>query len=229
MSISGSVTLANLRLSTVTGTQFVDFSAANTLTPYLNWRLILTDSAGKKMVARILSAGTGETYDSELLSDPAFNDAGIWSAGANWAVADGKATASTASSTIYQSTPIASVGKCLLLSAVCDAYTSGTYRLRYMAKYEQVVSGTGTKTRYVTGYDIGTDIGILGTSLVASFTDISLKQVLTPSATGVTLSIISNEGINPNDASGYTYEIMSPRFKKSKFISQYNYFYRRNR
>jgi len=58
---SGSVSLTNIRLSLVNGTAFVDFSAVGTLTPYLNRKLILTDSAGKKAVGYIKAAGTGET------------------------------------------------------------------------------------------------------------------------------------------------------------------------
>lgn len=46
--IAGSVTLANLRLLLNNGIAFTDFSAANTLTPYSNYRLTLIDSSGKK-------------------------------------------------------------------------------------------------------------------------------------------------------------------------------------
>lgn len=55
--LSGTVTLANSRLSLVAGTAFVDFSATGTLTPYLNGKLTVTDSAGKKAVGYLKAAG----------------------------------------------------------------------------------------------------------------------------------------------------------------------------
>jgi len=223
--VTGSVSLANSRLSLVDGTAFVDFSAAGTLTPYLGWKLKICDSTlptSKCIVGYIRSAGTGETLGDELLSDPAFDDdAGTWTAQSGWAVAGGKATATASSMTIYQTANVPAVGKCLVVSATCDSSTSGTYKLRYGGKYEQVASGTGTKTRYVTGYGDGDSVGILGASLTASFTDISLKQVLTPSATGATITSTRGgttynwasieSGFNYNDSAGYTYTIV-PRF-----------------
>lgn len=58
--VEGTVSLANARLSLVNGTAFVDFSSANTLTPYLGWKLTLMDSAGKKAIGYIKAAGGQE-------------------------------------------------------------------------------------------------------------------------------------------------------------------------
>ena len=59
---SGSVTLANMRLSLVDGTAFTDFSTADVLTDYIGKRLVVIDSAGKKAIGYIGDVGTGETY-----------------------------------------------------------------------------------------------------------------------------------------------------------------------
>lgn len=71
---SGSVTQADMRLSIVDGTAFVDFSAASVLTDYLGFRLEISDSAGKKLIGYIKAAGTGETYGSEILTNTTFED-----------------------------------------------------------------------------------------------------------------------------------------------------------
>jgi hypothetical protein len=88
---SGSVTQANMRLSAVNGTAFVDFSAVNTLTPYLGAELHIRDSAGKEIVGVVKAAGSSEGLGSQLhtsanaASDPNANEANAttgWAAGA---------------------------------------------------------------------------------------------------------------------------------------------------
>src|SRR4030042_10185 len=67
---SGTVTLANMRLSTVDGTAHVDFSAAGVLTPYLNHYLTITDSAGKQITVFIKAAGVEQTLsETELVGN----------------------------------------------------------------------------------------------------------------------------------------------------------------
>ena len=102
-SVSGTVSLANIRLSLVDGAAFVDFSAAGTLN-YLNGKLTLTDSAGKKAIGYIKSAGTGETLDTETVSDPGFDNATDWSIGANWSIAGGVATCTVGAGANLQNT-----------------------------------------------------------------------------------------------------------------------------
>ena len=63
---SGSVTRANMKISAIDGTAFVDFSAADVLTNYLGGKLTITDSAGKKITGYIKAAGTGEMLSDEL-------------------------------------------------------------------------------------------------------------------------------------------------------------------
>jgi hypothetical protein len=70
---SGSVTQANMKLSTVAGDAFVDFSAAGKLTPYIGDLLTITDHTGNTIIGNIEAVGTGETYGSEFLSNTAFD------------------------------------------------------------------------------------------------------------------------------------------------------------
>lgn len=81
---TGSVTLANMRLSSIAGMAFVNFSAASVLTANTGRRVKIKDSAGKYILGYILEADAAEGLDSELLSNPGFETAGaggadIWS------------------------------------------------------------------------------------------------------------------------------------------------------
>ena len=78
---TGSVTQANMRLSAVNGTAFVDFSAGTDLNGNLGKYLRVTDSAGKSVYGFIKAAGTGETFGANLLINPTFDvNATGWSA-----------------------------------------------------------------------------------------------------------------------------------------------------
>ena len=67
---SGSVTRANMKISAVDGTAFVDFSAADVLTGFVVggglYKLSIYDSALKAIIGYIKEAGTGETLSDEL-------------------------------------------------------------------------------------------------------------------------------------------------------------------
>jgi len=52
----GTVTLADMRLSLLDGSAFVDFSAADVLTDHIGKRLVVIDSAGKKAIGYIKAA-----------------------------------------------------------------------------------------------------------------------------------------------------------------------------
>lgn len=240
--VTGSVSLANIRLSLVDGTAFVDFSAAGTLTPYLGGKLTLTDSAGKKAIGYIKAAGTGETYGPELVvnggmetGDPPTGwvarsgatlssvaderTGGAGSKGLNVVygtssqTADQSATLTVGAMYVYGGW-IKNIdagngylrlydGTGLSLSATVTAtswtYTSVSYR---------AVNTAGNARLYVTD----------GAGHNVRFDDISLKQVLTPSTTGATITSTRGgttynwtsieAGFNYNDAKGYTYTIV---------------------
>jgi hypothetical protein len=215
--INGSVTQANMRLSIATSTAFVDFSAPNTLTPYLGQNLVITDSAGKKLIGYIKTAGTGETYGSELTGNQTFEDT---------------------TGLVLKKSTVASVvggesGNCLEITGT-DIYPSVTtpdpfyngnsgnlYKfIGYSKKgsdngvwlsiaqwdgtvYEDLGSGYwNNQTSWVQSTLYGTSkVGdqfiyfsaITNTSGLTGYIDtFSGKQVLTPSITGVTIASTSN-------------------------------------
>ncbi|MDP2651906.1 MAG: DUF2341 domain-containing protein, partial [bacterium] len=234
---SGAVTSTNMRLSAIDGTAFVDFSAANTLTPYLGSKIVITDSASKKLTGFIKAAGSGETY-TELASNGNFetgNPPSGWTAMSstlaasadansgsqsiqvtltstsggfrqegigyqdsalyNWSVAIKRGTDSSAVARlylIYNNEMVLSVNAPVSWTTYTGHYIHRAAGAHYLMPY---IYGTNTKT---TLYD-----------------DLSVKQVLTPSITGVTITSTSNgstynfasqeSGFNYND--NYTYSI----------------------
>jgi hypothetical protein len=240
---TGSVTLANSRISAVANTAFVDFSAANVLTDYVTGHhyLILYDSTMKTISGYIKAAGTGETYGSEILTNGTFDtDTTGW----------GALSATLASIAGGQS------NNCLEITrtdgTTQQAYqilTDTTNRLNVFTGYVKsgssgneiynmgvlegatgrFASGTSSGswvqgTKYYTTTVTNPQIRLRKESATAGtmlFDEVSLKQVLTPSATGVTIvSTIGGttqswtsqtSGFAYNDASGFTYKIYRVR------------------
>jgi len=211
---TGSVSLANLRLSLVSTAPFVDFSAAGTLTPYRNWRLVLTDSAGKTAKARIVSAGTGETLGSEIITS--------WTNVAMETLTVSgtditEATNSVSTGSAIVAAPIVGAGG--LYKFVLGAYTlvSGADPAFRITNQSNAGSG-GTDELVLAPPSASTSYRSLNGTRYAGYRFLasgsitasghSLKQVLTPSATGVVTSTWTIEsGFNYNDAGGYTYSI----------------------
>ena len=222
---SGTVALVNSRLSLVAGTAFVDFGAAGTLTPYLNGKLTVTDSAGKKAIGYIKAAGTGETLGDEIVSDPTFDSAGDWTAGASWSVAGGVATATASGGgALIQNTLGTVITYKALYKTVTNVATrtAGAVAIRYpYPGYNQQMTSAGEYTKYICNVEsAGTNkpgIASVTDSFSGTVTSFSLKHVLTPSATGATITSTPGgttynwasieSGFNYNDASGYTYTI----------------------
>lgn len=248
-SVSGTVTLANSRLSLVDGTAFADFSAAGTLN-YPNAKLTLTDSAGKKAIGYIKAAGTGETLGTELLTNVEFTtDVGSWTpnamtltrvdSGTDPAVSSGGAdkwvakAVNGASSPSFSQAIANSAG--ILLKTGCRVYTPSA---NTKVNAGRILYGGATKAAQNTSEGAWNTISEYWTPAaangtiyasardasnaytendVAYFDTLYAKQVLTPSATGVTITSTPGgsvynwasveSGFNYNDASGYTYTI----------------------
>ena len=243
---SGSVTRANSRLSLVDGTAFVDFSAADVLTDYIGKRIVITDSAGKKAVGYIKAAGTGETLGDELATNGGFDsDTTGWSIGNSAllaSVAGGESGNCLQITENGVASPYASKGMSVVQGALYKSNysvkqgTSSTYRgyitgSSIYESYPVIVDRTSTSEWVAQGpwyrVPIGTgnawfvlyNIAAQGSGLTHLFDSATFKQVLTPSATGVTITSTPNgttynwtsieSGFNYNDASGYTYTIES--------------------
>jgi hypothetical protein len=206
------LTLLNFtaNLSTINGAAFIS-NPSTVLTPYLNMKITIT-AGGKTLTGWIKSAGTGETYDVERFTDPAFDITGDWTKGTGWSVTGGKAVASTSTGDITEALAN-TVGNLYKLVITSDALTGGTYQgIIEATNIGTAVNKVGATGWYRTVAGAGSATnGIHGaTSLSATYTDISLKKVLYPSSTGVrivsakgntTYNWAGNNGIDPNTAS----------------------------
>jgi len=222
-------TLANTRLSLVDGTAFVDFSAAGTLTPYLNGKLTLTDSAGKKAVGYLKAAGTGETFGDPLVSNAAFtSDTTGWSAEGTatiaWDAAPALLLTINGTGGGYKTTGSYDVAGKVVKEEI--TWTAGTYNGNMFFWRNGVASAktynvatSGSASQYYTGVStsiFGSTRGTAATGTVL-YTQYLPRQLLTPSSTGVTITSTRGgsvynwasveAGFNYNDASGYTYTI----------------------
>jgi hypothetical protein len=234
---SGTVTQANMKISAADGTSFIDFTAADVLTGKTGNLLVVRDSSGRAIQGFIKAAGTGETLGSEKLTNPSFdeNTSGWTPAGATIAsVAGGQSNNCleiTATDGAYQTvnsgTTTTATYTLLKQSLYIKSGTAGSvgvgmyYYWTSNNVFTQLSTGSWQLvTGYATALSANRLIGILkltaatGTVLVD---EVSTKAVLTPSATGVTITSTKggtifnwaqkNSAFNYNDASGYTYQI----------------------
>lgn len=244
--VTGSVSLANIRLSLVDGTAFVDFSAAATLTPYLNGKLTLTDSAGKKAIGYIKAAGTGETLGDELIANTGFeSDVSGWTPARGTFAQDntikqagtysGVLTVSAGQTSAYVASQASSyvAGGLYKMTAYVHKNTGSDLSLRLLNQADSGFAYTvAVNPLSFTLYALYGVLPLNETAIKAAvrmtgtegnksnIDETSLRLVLTPSATGVTITSTPGgttynwasieAGFNYNDASGYTYTIEFP-------------------
>lgn len=227
---SGTVLLANIRLSRVDGAAFFDISAAG-LIPYArggDLALVLTDSAGKALKGWIGAAGTGETLGDELLTGwtngggfgeyTTFEAAGKNITSAINATAGGK-YAVTNQLGLTTGWLVKNVLNTTLNSGAVNAFWA-TNVAGGALDFPSTALSTGVLTKYVV-YATGVSRDYLWLQSPGSSGNFSLtpsaKRVLTPSATGVTVVSArrgstrnwasAEAGFNYNDTSGYTWGI----------------------
>jgi prepilin-type N-terminal cleavage/methylation domain-containing protein len=247
-SATGTVSQASMRLSTINGTAFVDFSSAGTLTPYIGDKLTITDYTGHQLIGYIKAAGTGETYGSSQGSDPGME--GAYSSGLNSSngLINGTPLQYTAgphgglsaqqinnaagnTGKVYQSVFTQTAGKLFQVSMWIKALAGSGYMYPSFSGTTCLGSpdtSSSTWTQFTTYCTVGTTGGntvtmVADSNAVANtnqmvFDDMLVRQVNTPSATGVTITTTSNgstqnwasidSGFNVNDASGYSYSIV---------------------
>ena len=233
---SGAVTQANMRISAVNGTAFTDFTLANVLTDYLNYFLVVKDSAGRVIQGYIKAAGTEETLSAEVLTNPSFDvNTNFWTPtdGTLASIAGGQSNncleitrVSGGFQRAYQDPPY-TAGKLYKGSGYVKSGSSGDESFLMSEPFGVGVFGSGTssgswvqKSGYFVTYGGNFRIQLRKVSATAGtmlFDEVSLKQVLTPSATGVTITSTKggatfnweakDASFNYNDASGYTYTI----------------------
>ncbi len=226
---SGTVTLANMKISAVdggaepSGGAFVDFGVVDVLTGKLGCLLRITSvSNGATIQGIIKAAGTAETYDTEIVSNGAFEtDPNV-----QWTIVSARCTLASvaggqvsnclevtqvvaASQYIYQNfTGV--VGALYNFSRYLKSGTAGNIdsnagiaSTNYASDKKNIaiassgswVQGTFYWTADVTGLSIALRKSIgAGTQL---FDEVSLKKVLTPSTTGCTI-VNSKGGVTYN-------------------------------
>jgi hypothetical protein len=221
---TGSVTLANSRISAVANTAFVDFSVANVLTDYANGYhyLILYDSTMKAINGYIKAAGTGETYGSELCGNPDFSTDTWWNKSAACTIHDGEGYFDgSAGSQAFYKNPSVTAGMLYKISCALTLRTTGTFMVIFNGVEGNSLTAPGTSSAYSVRTSGDGFFYISGSSLNGTVDNASFKQVLTPATTGVTIVSAAGGatqswtsqtlGFDPNDASGFTYQIYRVR------------------
>ena len=213
---AGTVTQANMRLSLVNGTAFVDFNGSDSgalTSAAAGTEVLITDSSGHVITGYKKANGSGQTYGSQLLSNTSFT--------------------TTAGVTVWNNSTIASVaggytGDALQLTntgagygSAYQGFTTTTGALYQASAYFKVgtdfqgdvgiatsdlatviiktasVSSTWTPiTQYVTAAGVGY-IQFYGSNTVTVgatdlFSVASAEPVLTPASTGVTITSTAN-------------------------------------
>jgi hypothetical protein len=202
------VTLSSLtaKFSTVAPTFVTQISQDLRWLAILNATVPITAtwSDGTNTLAMIpVAAGTGETY-LEKITDPTFDNAGLWTSGVNWSVTGGEAVATGVSAATQNIMVLTrTIGELYKGTIVCSNYTSGTFRSNIMGDSSvNSPAGLGTSSRYFTGTSTASAANgvYAANTLTAKFSDISISQVLTPSISGFTFSDGSGASFNPNAA-----------------------------
>lgn len=222
----GSVSLSSqtMNLSTVNGLALI----ANPLTdlrPYLGYKATIT-AGGKTLVGWIKAAGTGETYDTEKISNGSFTtDTTGWTANGTTiaSVASGQSgnclevtRAAGDQQGVYQQVTGLSVGGLYYFYVYTKSGTSGNESFKCGVDTTDVIAwpqgfvATGTtaaswvkSSLYFSATSTSTYVALNKNSATAGtmlFDTASLRKVLIPSAGGVTI-VSESGGTTPNWAS----------------------------
>ncbi len=222
---SGSVTQANLRLSTLNGVAFVDFNSSGLLCPYVGDKITITDGSSHTAVGWIKACGTGETYGSQLLPNTAFANTTSVTSGDSAVLSS--VSCSSVSTTCLKvagngsanfpygcSTATTNVGQ-VIRNAVSGGGGTETSLLYFVTRTgscggttllseSPAISGSyaAYNPEYVTA--VATTTAVLWESYTATqywiWGDPSLKQVTAPSTTGVII-VSASGGSTQNWAS----------------------------
>lgn len=191
-------------LSLVDGKAFITNPSVD-LTKYIGRKITITDSAGKKIIGYIKAAGTGETYGSELITGWENDSTNIYetltinenghditvanTTAYGKAITNGVAGLSVADGGLYKSAQIISdlIGQGPRLIFTSE-YAAGTVYKDYV--YDSSIPASV----YLTSQAVNLFAAYVNIEASSFSATNSVKQVLTPSATGVT--IVSTPGGN---------------------------------
>jgi hypothetical protein len=213
--LSGSSTLANTHLSLVAGTVFVDILGLD-LTPFIGGSITILDAASKPLVLSLIASGTGETYGVEQITSwtnsgtpySTFTSVGkdITSAiSASGTVLANYNLYTPTLNALYRYAPILTLNSGQVPSI--NVYSGGGSQ-----NYLSIPLVSGQNSMYYTeGVGGLAPPGFLYNTAAANWAATNtLKQVLTPSLTGATATIVAKDAaFDPNSATGFTYSILT--------------------
>jgi len=216
--LEGTLLGLTAKLSLVNGTAFITSPSVD-LRPYIGYKITLNDGT-QNLVGYIKAAGTGETLGDEIID--------TWiNAGYDTLTLSGSdiqsAIEASSDNVMARKDSGQSMGNLLKFSVTTFTKTSGSTPYIILGSLGNLplntdssvyyLAASGSNTTYYTQHSaIGTFVGFRNNAGVANWSAIgnSLKQVLTPSATGVTIvsaqggttyNWVSDGGINPNATS----------------------------
>jgi hypothetical protein len=237
--LAGTVTQANMKLSTINGAAFVDFSGSDSgalTSAAAGSMIVITDHSGNTVSGYIKSVGTGQTYGSQLLSNTAFsNTTGVSTSGATVSSVtggqSGNALQVAVTSYGFGYEPLAATtGQLLYFTTYCKLGTATAYNASFglmdsgFSTFQAMGVSTSTWTQYsvygtATMSTMYAQFIVNGSGLNSLFDTASVAQVLTPATTGVTITSTANGStynwasvggsFNLHDSNGYTYTIGS--------------------
>lgn len=183
---SGTVTLANMKISGVDGTAFIDFTAAGVLTTKIGNLLEVYDSSNKKITFWNKTAGTGETLSATNLVTSWTN--------VNYDVFTSVASPDIASA-IYSTSGTQTATSNSMVTVVGGLYNLVATWTNVSGQAPTLTGTNGFKTTTLSGGANNIYFTATGTSIVITTTNTTaaswgctfvLKQVTAPSATGCT-------------------------------------------
>lgn len=235
---SGVCTQANMRLSattggaTASGGAFIDFTAASVLTAHIGKLLIVRDSLGRTIQGWIKKAGTSESVGETNLVTSWTNQAEAWETFTSNGVTISEAANTSGAARALSNSFTLSVGALCkttldvvinsggaatspfttIFADSAGATQASTVRKNIISTTSYAFYGTYTSSAFKWNA-IRSESSVVNCSVNNYF----FSQVLTPSATGVTIVSLKggvlynwsakNTAFNYNDAAGYTYRI----------------------
>ena len=194
--VARNAAVSGLRISAVDGAAFIDACPSWITDLADNGHLIEIYDASNRMLAGVLAAvGTGETLGGELVVNGTFDADTDWTKGTGWSIAGGVAAHTGANGTNIYQTPSKTVGGLYFLSLAVNATSAivGMYVATNAFYPIALETTTGARTGYGTWPSAAARAGMYaGANAECNVDNASMKQVLTPSATGAV--IVSAKG-----------------------------------
>jgi len=207
-----------LNLSLVSGAYFITRSSTN-LNRYsgisgVQYSVAATGTPATTAVYSGVSAGTGETLDVNVITDPTFANDALWTIKeAGWAVSGNKGVATATTANIGMGTGVSIAAGSLVKFASDLVVTTGSARMRFGGVTDDtpLFTTSGAKTAYLTKkathtFNVLVDGVDAFTGTVANYV---VTKVLTPDSTGILAAALTAGAIN-TAAATYVVTVSKP-------------------